>query len=64
MSKHCFLKSRLTVDDEDRLAEGLLELELVLDQGLVHKVDDNSVGWYQSTNMGNFMNQSDRKSVV
>lgn len=21
-------------------------------------VDDNSVGWYQSTNMGNFMNQS------
>lgn len=21
-------------------------------------VDDNSVGWYQSTSMGNFMNQS------
>jgi hypothetical protein len=30
--------SLLTMDDEDRLAEGLLELELVLNQGLVHKV--------------------------
>ena len=26
------------MDDEDRLAQSLLELELVVDQGLVHKV--------------------------
>jgi hypothetical protein len=28
----------LTVNDKNRLVESLLELELVLDQGLVHKV--------------------------
>ncbi|KAF9157258.1 Eukaryotic translation initiation factor 3 subunit H [Actinomortierella ambigua] len=46
-----------TQDSEDYEAGSQYQLQMMRCLREVN-VDDNSVGWYQSTNLGNFMNQS------
>ncbi|KAF9143645.1 Eukaryotic translation initiation factor 3 subunit H [Mortierella sp. GBA39] len=52
---HSFPMPKTNQDSEDDASNYQVQMMRCLREV---NVDDNSVGWYQSTNMGNFMNQS------